>query len=302
MSLTLLQELWILPTLFGNHYDWTLDAITKLDNGPYHFYAPLSGSPPGANSREQFLLDTQPGGLLIGGWAGRREPNEKNMEHHRVYQDAVADHFKVVLESVEDASRTSNITHLQATLTRCLPLFPNLRAVGLKETYNRDPVAMEERQRMRNKPTGAPDYEARPNFSRYFYTAVLQSRVFTSLMIAVGTTNTRVEILQATGLMADDGLSITQDEEDALGPVMHGIRRLSIHMCSAHVQEIKREKLQRKEQDRPYELLLQSSAAQQPRPNTNPNRLLHVLTQAGPSLESVHLACPGGEYGWLCEP
>ncbi|KAL3481245.1 hypothetical protein BJX99DRAFT_253903 [Aspergillus californicus] len=140
-----------------------------------------------------------------------------------------------------------------------------------------------------------------PDFTRHFYTTLLQSRLFTSLMVAIGATNTRVETLQASGLMADNGLSITQDEENALCPIIYGIRYLSLNICSAHVQEEERRKLQHAELNSKLAPYFQSSTARHLRLGTNLNRLLLVLAQAGPNLDSLHLACPGGGYTELCK-
>jgi hypothetical protein len=152
-------------------------------------------------------------------------------------------------------------------------------------------------------PTGAMLYEPDPDFTRHLYTTLLQSRLFTSLMVATGATNTRVETLQAAGLMAYDGLSITQDQENALCPMMYGIRHLSLNICSTHVQEEEEErsKLQHAKLISKLAPHFQSSTARHPRPDTNPNRLLPVLAQVGPNLDSLHLACPGGEYTELCK-
>ncbi|KAL4907198.1 hypothetical protein BDW74DRAFT_175980 [Aspergillus multicolor] len=321
---TYVKELWILPTLFGNHYDWTLNDITRLDKRAYRLPGPYFA--PGANPRERFppgalpLCEGRPvrNGRLIRE-DPRFEPDQRNLKQHRVYQDAIADHFKVLLGSVDDTSRSSDMTQLQRTLTHCLPFFPNLCAIGLRDTYygNRvsDTVRENAKRKVRgvqklekilgfdiiNPPTGAMFDEPDPDFTRHFYTTLLQSRLFRSLMVAIGATNTRVETLQAYGLMADDGLSVTQDEENSLRPIMYDIRHLSLNICSVHGQENERNKLQRamlKGKLAPY---FQPSAAQHPRPGTNPDRLLPILSQAGPNLESLHLACPGGQYAEVCK-
>ncbi|KAL6235924.1 hypothetical protein BDW75DRAFT_239771 [Aspergillus navahoensis] len=313
---TYVKELWILPTLFGNHYDWTLNDITKLDNSIYQL--PASFSSPGTNPRQRVPAGVRP---MCDGRRGFPSPkaSQRNEKQYQVYQDAIADHFKILLESAKDADGSSSMTYFQAILTHCLPFFPNLRAIGLRDTYYRNNMRKEALQIAKGKvrglqklektlgfeiihpPTGAMFNEPNPNFTRHFYTTLLQSRLFTRLMVAICATNTRVETLQASGLMADDGLSITQDEENTLCPIMYGICHLSLNICSAHIQEEEHSKLQHAELNSKLAPYFQHSTARHPRPGTNPNRLLPVLAQAGPNLDSLHLACPGGEYTELCK-
>jgi hypothetical protein len=110
-------------------------------------------------------------------------------------------------------------------------------------------------------------------------------------MAALGTTHTPVETLETSGgMMVDDGLSLTLAEEEAFTPVLQQLQHLSVRISSAHTQDSERQQLC--EDAERVAFLLQESVAWQEmknHPKREKNRLLPLLTQASPSIKSLHL-------------
>lgn len=221
-----------------------------------------------------------------------------------IYKDAVVDHFQVLLSSPE--GRTTRKTRLQDALESCLPSFPNLRAAGLRSHngHLKDHSTTRFSRKMRGigslqrqlgfnpvYPASSPDaaYEgARSSSSRG---SLFQSHVFSTLIAALGTTQTQIETLETSGgMMVDDGLPLTPAEEEALTLILQQLQHLSVRISSAHTQDSERQRL--REDAEEVAFLLQESVAweeKKNRPEGEKNRLLPLLAQAAPSIKSLDL-------------
>ncbi|KAL4877612.1 hypothetical protein BJY04DRAFT_221984 [Aspergillus karnatakaensis] len=289
------KALWIIPTLFGAQYSRELQDIVELDRKGRRERAWLDGVnlpeprpvelPPPVRPPSR-LAPNNPFRRTQGGYEARaaalREqrrqqlqehaqrlrdtpPSPSNKEHYEKYQKAVSDLFQILLR------HTQGRTQFHQALASCLPRFPNLSATGLKDY----PINLSQSQTkaLKRKIKGLTRLEQQLGYNPLhisepllwtsrnpparFTTSLLQSVIFTTLMVVIGEVGTQIQTLETRGLMADDGLCVMQAQEDQIRPRIYQLRHLSLNICSTHTQQSQRVILQ-KEADR-LETHLQSS-------------------------------------------
>lgn len=225
-------------------------------------------------------------------------------DRYVIYKDAVADHFGVLLSFLGETSTEK--TPLQNTLENCLPLLSKLHTIGLRnsnghpddDTTKRFPKMMRGISSLRRKLGFDPAYPIQPTPGKYECArsspsrgSLFQSHIFSTLLAALGTTNTRVAALgTCSGMMVDDGISLTPSEEAALIPILKELQHLSVYISSAHTQDSERKSLCEAEEEVAY--LLQQLVIwkeRKNRPGVMENRLLPLLAKAAPEIQSLDL-------------
>lgn len=222
----------------------------------------------------------------------------------KVYKDAVLDHFQVLLSSRETPS-TGELC-FRNTLERCLPSFSNLHTAGLRNhlSYLRDekskryPMVTREISSLQNQlgfnpfsPNLLQNAAAVRGLKSPYQGGLFHSYVFSTLLVALGATQTRVAALENFDeIMVDDGLSLTTSEEEVVTPLLQQLESLSVRISSAHTQYDERQKLHKdgkkvKSLLRKWEIWEEKNN----RPETEINRLLPLLAEAAPSIKSLDL-------------
>ncbi|CAG8412651.1 unnamed protein product [Penicillium salamii] len=296
------KRLLVMPSLFGGDYTWVLDDIKRQVELQKRESQTCRPHPFSFTLRSLCHERDRPQRSIDDGLASRSKLSIE--DRYMVYKDAVVDHFRVLLSSSDTPS--TGKSRFRDTLESCLPSLSNLRAVGLRNfaghsndrTSRRYPMVVRGISNLRNQlgfnpvqPNVSPNalpYCARSSSCRG---SLFQSYVFSTLLAALGTTQTRVAGIETSGgIMLDDGLSLTPSEEELLTPILKHLQKLSIRISSAHTQDNERQLL--REDEEKSTLLLRDSGIWEEMKNrleTENNRLLPLLAQAAPAIKSLNL-------------
>ncbi|KAL2824455.1 hypothetical protein BDW59DRAFT_162345 [Aspergillus cavernicola] len=327
---TYVKALWILPDLFGGEYDWTIENIQRviLENQiresrrdlpgpsipqlgmqicsgrpappppppcvgcgppppprahppPPAFWGLFGPPPPSRPSRTPPRPPPPPSAADIDPIPIKRQ----NEDQYRTYKQAILNHFQLLFSSP---------CLLQDTLTSCLPCFPNLRAIGLRNYTDHAPIIARGirtlRSQLRFNPIDHHNLPRSTSTSRNdirqirFKTSVFQSHVFATLMAAISITSTPIEIetLEAGGLIVDDRLP-------SFLPILHHLRHVTLIICSSHSQEAQQRQLQSTEY-RLGSVLREYPAWKQKAKRDGDQQLLPILASAASGLESLSLS------------
>ncbi|CAI7615908.1 unnamed protein product [Penicillium glandicola] len=234
------KKLWIVPSLFCANYTWTLDDFKRVVKSKKHM---RSRTKPALIKNRHTLA-----------------PDIAIEDRYVIYKDAVRDHFQILLSSTDGTSSTK--IPFQDALESCLPSFSNLCVAGLRNYYGhwkskkipRRTIGIAKLQRQLGfnpiypePPSNITSEQVRSSCSRG---SLFQSYVFSTLMAALGTTQTRIETLETSGgMMVDDSLSLTLAEEQAFTPVLQQLQHLSVRILSAHTQDSERNQLCKDEEE-----------------------------------------------------
>ncbi|KAL4965957.1 uncharacterized protein BDV14DRAFT_49766 [Aspergillus stella-maris] len=317
---TYVTELWILPGLFYGKYALTYRDIVCYDE---EHPEPKPAATPSFSRRRppseylsqaiSCMRSVNPPKMsatsfewIMGKSRGLQLPSSE--KHYRRYQDTVSDHFRVILGSAEDTSDSLH-TRLQETLARCLSCLPSLCAVGLRNLFDKSPPygqgeanrnATGVRKLTRKLVFNPADPGIHLGIFRpgetEFRPGILQSHLFTSLMLAIGTSGAHISTLETGSLMVDDGLPLTSTEEDTLRPFVHHLRSLSLTITSAQGQRVERSRLQSQEAEVAPKLQTYTAWSER---KTLDSRLLPFFAEASPNLETLNLSAQPSYIGNL---
>ncbi|KAL4877593.1 hypothetical protein BJY04DRAFT_221964 [Aspergillus karnatakaensis] len=259
-----LKKLWIFPNLFKGQYNLKIDNILR-------FYKVTTKWKEARTPRERLLALSQPRrptppitpGYCVR-WAPKKpDPTPADERRYKVYQEAVSDHFQLVLGcsdsetdngNATDSDSDNNPSPLEKTLTTCLPRFPNLHSIGIKDYTEFSAQDRRIKSRWRGvcklrenlgfnplSPMAFTSWAQRP--STPFSAGLLQSRIFSTLIVSLGNSGVPIETLETGNLLVDDALSLTATQEDRIRPFIRHLQGLSLDICSSKSEQRNREKL-----------------------------------------------------------
>ena len=163
---------------------------------------------------------------------------------YTLYKGVVSDHIRTFLPGSQAGGDSK--TPLQLTLEKCLPLLPNLQGVGLRDIENGS-----------NEPwwpcngsfRGTKALEAHLGFNPVFplFSAqtllfaqstigpirerLIKSIVLSTLLSAIGSTQTQLESIQiCCPMVVDNGLFLTPEEEAAVVPILRQLKHLFVSL------------------------------------------------------------------------
>ncbi|PCG90285.1 Hypothetical protein PENO1_096740 [Penicillium occitanis (nom. inval.)] len=211
------QELWILPGLFGGHHNWTAEDI--------------------AAQQERYPVKTPQSDEIKLGFPYLPPPEIPIEDRFATYQRAVTDHLH---------------THhtLRKTLESCLPLFPQLDTVGLWAPQGFYGVFSTER--IRRKIRGVSRLKQQLGFdplnpivyhherkTRKPVSGMFGTDVLSALLVALATTNVRVKSLHAdkVGIVVNTEVHLTSMERGLVTSFLQELQQLSLLLRCSHKED-----------------------------------------------------------------